>query len=105
MSAILWCFAWGSDDAPFHPLFLLVFGRLLCSVVVLLCSADLIKEECRRVRAHLREAESRCRGLQDHVEEARSRERRISGDAEDARRRAAADAGGLCLYMSSRWLV
>lgn len=70
-----------------------------------LCSADLTQEECRRVRAQLREAESRCRGLQDHVEEARARERRISGDAEDARRRAAAEAGELCSYMSLWRLV
>ncbi|CAM9225275.1 unnamed protein product [Pylaiella littoralis] len=50
------------------------------------------EEECRRVRALLREAESRCRGLQDQVEESRARERRSSADAEDARRRAAVDA-------------
>eukprot|EP00903_Cladosiphon_okamuranus_P006766 g6598.t1 len=50
------------------------------------------EEECRRVRALLREAESRCRGLQDQLEESRARERRASADAEDARRRAAADA-------------
>lgn len=51
------------------------------------------KEECRRVRGLLREAESRCRGLQDEVEESQARERRITEDAEDARRRAAAEAG------------
>ncbi|CAM9859750.1 unnamed protein product, partial [Ectocarpus fasciculatus] len=50
------------------------------------------EEECRRVRALLREAESRCRGLQDQVEESRARERRASTDADDARRRAAVDA-------------
>ncbi|CAM9305835.1 unnamed protein product [Scytosiphon promiscuus] len=50
------------------------------------------EEESRRVRALLREAESRVRGLQDQVEESRARERRAAADADDARRRAAMDA-------------
>ena len=52
-----------------------------------------LQEERRRVRALLREAESRCRGLEDQVEESRARERRAAADAEGDRRRAAAEAG------------
>lgn len=65
------------------------------------CHVTRLKEECRRVRALLREAESRCRGLQDQVEESRARERRASADAEDERRRAAADAGEPLLVIFS----